>query len=952
MPLSFAIKAWFPAMGEWRFEENPTPTGYIWPEAGQVEFPEATQISTEPIKLPNVTYNPIHDTYDVIDHVEEKDGFNVGQAIAGAILVCAFTRFLRTYLLSKPNFNFEIVMSKLFSTAKKPTQDHRRIRKAFQETEYFTRKPYDNHSHGVSAAARADANTWMDAVCVATGLNRFSFQMSSSEQDTGMKGTRYFMWAKDMQMDAQFDIPDDGDLVTLTDVDYYVDMPTLLAAWPRPYLLYTLVPERTGAIRQDYEYHFNESGEITMNVSGGASYTHRLWDYNHDTVIASHRNSVGVVTSSVLYDVQTKKVGQDRCVILLTPIRHFYGITAWLASTGTPLQRVEHLTGEFAKLSRTIDNVKYVSISRIGQTSAAVCKSDVFDALVSTKRIAPQEKIVNFQVKQLMEKHPVDGVDIALASPIFTDYFNSVSDFNVRPWNLTARPAMVAMNYNRSLDPGYKTVVVPFAEPLVAPAFAPVKDAAASQRSIQGRVLDCQKASKDLESEGRPTAFRQRCAGEFVKLLIPEPHILTPYDYEQVALKQTKPGQKKDLRDADFVTSCKKKVKTFMKAEPYGKITDPRNITTFLPGTKLEYAHFMYALMDFLKTIPCYAFGKTPKEVAERVAGICSEAEWSVLCPDISRMDGHVNKFCRELEAAIGSRAFAQEWVESFLSSHEKSYGNSGTTTFGQRYEQEESRGSGEMGTSAWNTLINMFIMYYAFRRRGNDPEHAWTLLLTEALCGGDDGLVADLYPKQMEAAAREVGFIVKSPEFLKSATGVNFLARVYGPGVWAGDPTSMCSLKRQLEKFHLTVEMPLKPEQKLFEKSLSFKLTDSNTPIIGPFVNKVLEEFGDLITTNTIVRWGDQHSVDVQYPNVYAAWMDEIAATELPDFNHAAFGAWLKTAKRDQLLNVPKFYVVDTEERCDEYDVEPGIVHVFAPTLVEKVAARSSSVEFMSDDS
>jgi hypothetical protein len=138
-----------------------------------------------------------------------------------------------------------------------------------------------------------------------------------------------------------------------------------------------------------------------------------------------------------------------------------------------------------------------------------------------------------------------------------------------------------------------------------------------------------------------------------------------------------------------------------------------------------------------------------------------------------------------------------------------------------------------------------------------------------------------------------------------------------------------MCSLKRQLEKFHLTVGVDMDPEQKLFEKSISFALTDSSTPVIGPLTAKVIKLAGTRKSTGKLARDGDEWSVDVQYPNSYAKWMDDVATEELSTFNFTAFDDWLaKTTKLDELLHVPCFYELGREYAFTDWSCEPGLIH------------------------
>jgi len=202
--------------------------------------------------------------------------------------------------------------------------------------------------------------------------------------------------------------------------------------------------------------------------------------------------------------------------------------------------------------------------------------------------------------------------------------------------------------------------------------------------------------------------------------------------------------------------------------------------------------------------------------------------------------------------------------------------------------------------------------------------------------------------------SARDVGFILKCPTFRRGEMGVNCLARVYGPGVWEGSPNSMCSLRRQMEKFHLTKGVPLSPVQKLFEKSLSFDLTDRNTPIIGKLTSRVLSLSGNMVSTNQLSRWGDEFTREDQYPNYEEEWMEIVARMELPLTNFNEFESWVETCRTlDELLSCPVLCEQGREFSYDDWDPEHGLLIArtcsvlgFKPVKSKNDGTRKGSVK------
>jgi len=893
---------------------------------------ESADYKAPELDLSGLEYDPLTDEFS-FPPVPDTDPKGVlGSVVGGIFGLLVVTSLFRTVMTVQWRKAGRALLTTQLGSAPKPIHDYRRLRSAFNTTVAFQPAALKNHSHGLSASNRLGSTQFMNAVCVAVGLTRYSFQMSKNEQNLNVPGERMYYWAKDASAEPQFDVADDTHVVSLIDVDYYVDMPEHLAYEAKPHLLYTVQPETAGRLNGEYSYSFDSTGRLNWKVAGGASYTHKIWNYGIDCFLVT-RTIFGIPYKAVMYDVQARRLSPDKQVVLLAPIRIFYGLSAIIAWYMSPtLNRLDPVIGKFAKVTCYSPEGKTVSVAPLNTETSCTIPSYVFDSLLSTRNISPQMKLNAYQTKSMVSHIPKEALDAHkdIIAPFLTEFLNTTIDRNVEPMHIVPTPLMTQVAFETP-DPTDKPVLNAFAKPFgVPPAFVPVKNKASSDQSIIGRVLLPREQVQTILGEFKMTPFKQQCLEEFVARLIPEPHLAIPYDFQAVAEKQIKPGQKRDLLEAGLLGIVGRIVKTFMKAEAYGKPTDPRNISTFSSKTKIEYAHYIYPLMDHMKQYPFYAFGRTPRQVADRVAGICS-VSGIVACPDIHRMDGFVNNFSRQLEKAVGCRFFAPSYVSGFVEAHDLSHGNVGVTTHGFRYEQEDTRGSGEMGTSVWNTIINLFMIFYAKALANNrDYESAWLFLHAYVIAGGDDGLIGDMGDEILVRAARDIGFILKCPIYSRDTAdiGVNFLARIYGPEVWLGDPNSMCSLRRQLEKLHLTVSVPLSPSQKLFEKALSFSYTDSATPLLGKLCAAVMHALPGFTTTDTIKRWGDDAPPEEQYPNKTAGWMDVVAVEELPLTNIPDFSDWLDSLPPiDDLLNCPAFYDEGREFTYDEFDPTPGIV-------------------------
>ena len=871
----------------------------------------------------NLTYDPIHDEYVVSDL--ESAPVNITSLFTHTVVgVVVGIYAFRTLLLTPWRGTTRRMITMVMGSAPPAVHNYSRLRKAFTSTEFFQGAPLKEHSHGIAAGHRVAVNRFISHLCTTTGLEQYSFQMCSREQKVSMRGNRTYFWAKDINAFPQFDQVEKCDFVSMVDVDYYLDMPSHLAEHPQPHVLYTLQPETAGRIGDDYSYCFDGDGNINFSVTGGATYKHPIWNYGVDWFTASSF-FFGIPYRTVIYDVQTKRTSPDKQVVLLSPIRVTTGLASIFAYImGRSLERLNPHKQGFSKVCVANQGERTVSVARAGFCTSATIPRTVFESLLSTKSISPKTTLNLYQVKAAVAAIP--GFDKDLLCPILCDFLNNTTHYNVPEVQWVETPKLTAVAYEVP-DPNDKPLLEPFCAPFVPPAFVPLNNKASSDQSIKGRVLLPRTQAEEILGGFKMTPTKLDALTEFVQRLVPVPHAGVPLDYLDIALRQTKPGQKKDLEEAGFWTKAVTLVKTFLKREAYGKPPDPRNITTFNPLSKIKYAAFIYPLMDHVKTFPFYAFGRSPLEVANSVARIASGSN-TIDCPDISRMDGFVNEFCRQIEAAVANRFFQPAHLDAFHEAHSLAYGNRAVTTHGTRYDQEFSRGSGEMGTSLWNTIENLFICFYARYLQTRDYQASWDYLLEKVLAGGDDGLLGDSDPKTMIRAARDVGFILKCPTYQRGDTGVNFLARIYGPGVWFGEPDSMCSLKRQLEKFHLTAKNNLPPLQKLYEKSLSFALTDSSTPVIGPLVKKVLSLNPGLVSTGTCARYGDDWDISVQYPNEYAPWMQQVAEDELPLLRLSELTLWIESVTTlEQLLDAPVFYDEGREYTYDDWDPTPGLL-------------------------
>jgi hypothetical protein len=786
------------------------------------------------------------------------------------------------------------------------------LRSQFMATPLILRKPVQDHTHGLSAAMRSSGVSFLDEYAANVGLGVYTLQCSRADQRNGRAGSRNFHWAKDFTSEASPFSPPKGSLLTLIDVDYHVDMPTLLNDEFCPTALYTFTPDEVCRSDGEYSYTFDENNVLTYRVAGGGEYRHRVWSYGCDHIVVA-KTFFGFPYQVSFYLVDKRQVDTDHALVLLTPLRRWCGLSAifgWMMG-GKQLERLEPVEGNFLRMQVQRKEGLFVSTGVVDEYICATLPVKL-DGAIST---AASTSTVKLSVPQILQY--IDGEDLkekkAVASALLKYYrFRNEDTIASRAIVYPVEESVRTYTFGvDSFDAAAKRTLDPFMSPLIHGAFAPSATLANEKQAVEGRVKSIMVKRGTLKVSG----FLLNTMNEFVRFLIPEKGVMFPTTIDEVYERQGKPSQRAIL-NRSLVDGPKSGVKTFMKREAYQDVKDPRIISTFEPVVKREYSQFIYPVADSLKTQAWYAFGKPPVAIADRVVEVVKEANMAVNT-DFSRFDGRVSDLLRMLERKVLLRAYGTEYTHEITELHESQFNQIATGTFGTRYETGTSRASGSAETAAFNSIANAFVAYLTFRmmREGGGfiaPQEAWERL---GVYGGDDGLTADVDCEKYVKASEMLGLKLELDKVLRGEEGVTFLSRMYTPHVWFGETTSCCDLPRQLTKFHTTVVLPpnVQPIDKLVEKSRAFYLTDKNTPVLGELVCKVLtlrgREFLMEEGTAAMRAWNSDLPEYMQYPNEPHEWFDHYALRSLGDygFDFELFRDWLSNvASLEDCLKPP----------------------------------------------
>jgi len=383
------------------------------------------------------------------------------------------------------------------------------------------------------------------------------------------------------------------------------------------------------------------------------------------------------------------------------------------------------------------------------------------------------------------------------------------------------------------LPPGAKA---PFLQ-----AVGPTRGVNSDAQCIEGRITS-------IRNFANGTVADEVALDNFIDNLLKtagvSPQTLTPTDFDHVFEKQKRPTQRRILAMAEswFSTepsTFKSMLKTFMKGEAYGKITDPRNITTISGTVKMNYSRYTYALQSVMKHQSWYAFSKSPRELGRAINSLLAGKD-NVVPTDFSRWDGRVSEWLTKCFLRFLKRSFGPEYHSELESLYNAQYCTNAVTANGLKYKHLFDMPSGSPHTSIKNTFLNAFVNYLARIDSGESFAQAWKGL---GIYGGDDGLTPNISTSTLERTCERLGLKVKAKALLPGDP-VDFLGRIFHNG-WVdqgedGAPSHI-DVARQLGKLYVTASPKTVPDPEvLVRKAQGYLITDSRTPVLSNWARAV----------------------------------------------------------------------------------------------------------------
>jgi hypothetical protein len=721
----------------------------------------------------------------------------------------------------------------------------------------------DGHSHPASAAWRSSATTLARSFCGKVGMEAYSFQASAADVRDGIAYSREHFWMKDVCVPHKVDVVRPNHLIVLTDVDYYVDMPQFLLKYDNPVLLYTFAPTSVADEVGEFSFRFDSDGNVRYNVCGGASHVHRVWDYGKDVVTVSNWRE----TKS--YIIERRKANKHHEYVLFVPLGTWRYCFSWAARllNSDSLRYLEVNHGGFNILDvKTSDGI-IRSLAKVGDFNCANISISTFNAIASVSKTS-KVAMGNATVQSWINND-------RSAAAVLVEFFRSVTPVTpafVYPAVDGVRSYQIVQDVNQLDDSA--GLMYAYMSPVYPNTFVPTKSKTNEAAAVLGRVVAPAAEAKKLAGHAM-SKFLLTEMETFTSLIIPDIGKGVPMDIEDVFERQNRPTQRALLNQGDAALPIRECV-TFLKAEPYQNISDPRIITTYNSVDKREYSRYIYALAEHVKTCKWYSFGKTPLEIAQLVSEVCCDARFGVCCADASRMDGHIHAHVRVLERMVLLRFFRMEYATAIIDLHGAQYNCKARTYQGVKYKIDDQRGSGSPETALFNTLVSKFIDYLARRLQGIPAEQAYT---APGQFAGDDSITVEysdvcMAGSTLVKAGAMIGQVIENVEFLRGAKGVNYLSRFYSENVWMGDLNTICDLPRALGKLHVTHGVKIEPLIKLQQKLSGLTRTDRNTPVIKQIIDAA-ERVGmrlfnaqEVSGIKSLVSWWAWYDTDVNWPN------------------------------------------------------------------------------------
>jgi hypothetical protein len=803
------------------------------------------------------------------------------------------------------------------------------LRKLFREATLTSGSKAPNVLHPEPRRDRLTAIKAIQHIISQTATHR-PYHLQPRPNQINSEHNMIHFWASDTSVPHRAtDKIDDLHIITQIDSDYYTNMNDSKIINYNPHLLYTFDPTEAAAKHSNYPAWTFVDDETLEVTSPAEKYRHKLWDYTPNEVRYFHLNKIFDAVFTV-FEVEKRRIDRTHSLVLINPRVKYTGLAAYVARCWygeSNFARVNVGKGDYAKMEVQHQHPEEgdthtISIARKGETLAATCDIDEYNQMFE---LTMRSKL-GCTVPKIKTKTKLTDAPAAL----LTNYLNDLKTISEGPkrWyrnyalQYAIRTHQYFPNVAATLDPN--PAVIPFANALFDGCFVHSNELGSEIQAIESRLT---KLIRPFTLTPKHTEYMD----SFISRLVPADKRgkYEPVDDDTVFEYQNRPTQKTILEYALESNVSKPVISTFAKKEAAGKINDTRIISVGKPAEKLRASKFLYPFSDWLKEQKWYCFGKTPKDLAEHLAKTATKSQ-QMNCTDFSRMDGRKNIALRTYNYKLMVALFGPQHAHDLRKMYEDGCHSRGFTPTidGESFffETYMAFASGDPFTSSFNSCDNAIVVFTGYVNKFTDNgavspnedtfDMAYDAMVEKANIAGDDTALGDMPDACIVNAASWWGHDLKSQVYLRGEPGVNFLARIYGPDLWNGDPNSCTDISRAVSKLHATPNLKgFTPLDKMAMKLTSLKFTDGETPIIGDLINLWLELGGTLAEKHhaTFMSYWSQYDMSAQYPNHFADWMYDTIPSD--DIDWEMFDDFLERAFYvDDFLYMPTIWAAENK--------------------------------------
>lgn len=701
----------------------------------------------------------------------------------------------------------------------------------------------DTHSHPDAAAERMCATKSMDKFSKLSKQNRFDVSTSSRES---CSGDRPYYGVKDLMRPGFVSSYRNSDLLTLVDVDYYLDDHD----WKRylrgnNMLIYTFRPKTLAGRTPNGMFYFVNNRVVREVVSGGEVYESGLWCHDKPTLTNYSFPYLYV------YNVdRMESVSMNREFVLLTcRCRVLDPLAIWyrhFSAGDFKLDRslVEQIGDVLSMLTMDKKGKLTRSFLRIGTAVSVEVDESAYLAmsvLCASSKWSNVSDVEKFLSRDLKDRRPNVTIEAALLYDCLTSRFrfSSISTRSgVRSFQVDPMLAIVPGNPPPPLTEFGETSAIQLLPPVVSEsAVTPVESVVNDTACIQERVV---RVTNDVV----PPQHYFGWAKEFVEICVPPSRVGVgvPLSHDLVWEKQDRAPQRMRAERTRCWQNKRLTVQAFQKKEYYGKVGAPRNISTVTPTHTHDLSAFTMSFkQDVLVHHHWYMPCLTPPQTVDAVRSFVRNLD-EVLDTDFSSFDGTFSRFVRcEVEQACYARWARDDFKDSVLFLLGSELNCRARTKRGVRYSPGHGRLSGSPLTTDGNCIGNAFIAFCGNRLAGFNPLESFFRLGPKY---GDDSHEDPLC--LVEQASKELGFSLKVNR-VRRGQPLPFLGRVF-INPWVSDLTIQDPI-RTLRHIHLGFKDDSKTlADARCNRVAGYLVTDGRTPVISEYCRMVQRVEGRVV--------------------------------------------------------------------------------------------------------